>query len=109
MSIMFTTNERQAHKKRWFLLFIFLLIIIFVFLNMSLGPIRLLPLELIQTFLGNGTVEQRIALFDFRLPRMVVALLIGAGLAVSGLILQGVSRNVLADPGILGINAGAGL
>lgn len=40
---------------------------------------------------------------------MVIALLIGCGLAVSGVILQGLSRNALADPGILGINAGAGL
>lgn len=48
-------------------------------------------------------------LFDFRLPRIVISLLIGAGLAVSGCVMQGISRNALADPGILGINAGAGL
>src|SRR5690606_9111626 len=46
---------------------------------------------------------------QLRLPRMVIAMLIGAGLALSGSILQGLSRNSLADPGILGINAGAGL
>ena len=40
---------------------------------------------------------------------MVIAILIGAGIAVSGAILQSVSRNALADPGILGINSGAGL
>src|SRR5699024_277422 len=48
-------------------------------------------------------------LFDLRLPRMVIAILVGAGLAISGAILQGISRNGLSDPGILGINAGAGL
>lgn len=56
-----------------------------------------------------GTDNQSLILFDFRLPRIVISILVGAGLAVSGCILQGISRNALADPGILGINAGAGL
>ncbi len=43
------------------------------------------------------------------MPRIVIAILVGMALAVSGCILQGISRNALADPGILGINAGAGL
>lgn len=50
-----------------------------------------------------------LALFDFRLPRIALSLLVGAGLAVSGCLLQGVVRNPIADPGILGINAGAGV
>lgn len=58
---------------------------------------------------GGGTDKQNLVLFDFRLPRIVISLLIGAGLAVSGCVMQGISRNALADPGILGINAGAGL
>ena len=40
---------------------------------------------------------------------MVIAILVGSALAMSGAILQGLSRNPLADPGIIGINAGAGL
>lgn len=40
---------------------------------------------------------------------MVIALLVGTGLAISGAVLQGIVRNPLADPGIIGINAGAGL
>jgi iron complex transport system permease protein len=56
-----------------------------------------------------GTEKQNLILFDFRLPRIVISVLIGAGLAVSGCVMQGISRNALADPGILGINAGAGL
>ena len=39
----------------------------------------------------------------------MIAVLVGMGLAISGAILQGISKNALADPGILGINAGAGL
>ena len=47
-------------------------------------------------------------IFDLRFPRIFIALLGGAALAVSGVLLQAVIRNPLADPGIIGINAGAG-
>ncbi|WP_077212141.1 FecCD family ABC transporter permease [Bacillus dakarensis] len=48
-------------------------------------------------------------LFSIRLPRMIITLLAGMALALSGAILQGITRNDLADPGIIGINAGAGV
>lgn len=79
------------------------------FISLNLGTYQITPLEVVRTLAGGGTDNERLVLFQFRLPRMVIALLIGAGLAVSGAILQGISRNGLADPGILGINAGAGL
>lgn len=79
------------------------------FISLNLGYIRIAPIDVIKTFAGLGTEKDQLVLFDFRLPRMVIALLIGAGLAISGAILQGVAQNGLADPGILGINAGAGL
>ncbi|QNU23815.1 iron ABC transporter permease [Geobacillus zalihae] len=47
-------------------------------------------------------------MFSLRLPRIVITLLAGMALALSGAILQGITRNDLADPGVLGINAGAG-
>lgn len=86
------------------------LLIVGVFLvSMNLGSIRLSPAEVFATLIGAGTKKQALILFNFRLPRIVLALLAGMGLAVSGAIMQGISRNGLADPGILGINAGAGL
>ncbi len=51
----------------------------------------------------------RIILFDIRLPRLVLGVLVGAALAVSGALLQGLFRNPLADPAIVGVSAGAGL
>ncbi len=48
-------------------------------------------------------------LYSVRLPRIIVTLLVGMALALSGAILQGITRNDLADPGIIGINAGAGV
>src|SRR5690554_2017863 len=85
------------------LLLIFIIICFFISLNM--GYIGISPIDVIKTLLGAGTDKDQLVLFDFRLPRMVIALLIGAGLAISGAILQGVTQNGLADPGILGINA----
>nr|WP_234405054.1 iron ABC transporter permease [Paenibacillus bouchesdurhonensis] len=86
-----------------------ILIICAFIVSMNTGYIRLSPLDVVKTLFGMGTEKQSLILFQFRLPRIVISVLIGAGLAVSGCILQGISRNALADPGILGINAGAGL
>ncbi|MET3290762.1 UNVERIFIED_CONTAM: iron complex transport system permease protein [Brevibacillus sp. OAP136] len=85
------------------------MIVLALIISMNTGFIRLSPLEVKQTFFGGGTAKQQLILFEFRLPRIVLSLLIGAGLATAGAILQGISCNALADPGILGINAGAGL
>lgn len=85
------------------------LIVIMVIISMNTGFIRLSPMDLLRTLFGSGTKKEELILFDFRLPRIVISLLIGAGLAVSGCVMQAISRNALADPGILGINAGAGL
>ncbi|MGY6704019.1 FecCD family ABC transporter permease [Roseinatronobacter sp.] len=54
-------------------------------------------------------LRDRVVLFDIRLPRLLTGLLVGASLAVSGAVMQGLFRNPLADPGIVGVGAGAGL
>lgn len=51
----------------------------------------------------------RVILLDIRLPRLAMGILVGAALAVSGAVMQGLFRNPLADPGIVGVSAGAGL
>lgn len=51
----------------------------------------------------------KVVLFDIRLPRMLSGVLIGAALAVAGALMQGLFRNPLADPGLLGVSAGASL
>lgn len=58
-------------------------------------------------FAPDMSSHQQIAVVDLRLPRTLGDILVGAGLAVSGAIMQGVTRNPLADSGLLGINAGA--
>lgn len=54
-------------------------------------------------------VRDAIILFDIRLPRLGLGILVGAALAVSGAVMQGLFRNPLADPGLVGVGAGAGL
>jgi iron complex transport system permease protein len=85
------------------------LLLLTLVVSMNTGFIRLSPLDTFRTLFGGGTAQEELILFDFRLPRIIVSILVGAGLALSGCIVQGVSRNALADPGLLGINAGAGL
>jgi len=103
-------NINRANTKNLMIIGVLGLLIIIVFMiSMNTGFIKLTPLEVIRTLFGSGTDKQHLILFEFRLPRIVIAILVGMGLAVSGCVLQGISRNALADPGILGINAGAGL
>lgn len=54
-------------------------------------------------------VVEAVVLWDIRAPRLVLGIAVGASLAVSGAVMQGLFRNPLADPGILGVSAGAGL
>ncbi|MCA1300530.1 FecCD family ABC transporter permease [Stappia indica] len=54
-------------------------------------------------------LRDRIVLTEVRLPRVLLGALVGAALAVSGAVMQGIFRNPLADPGIVGVSAGAGL
>ncbi|MEM6634325.1 MAG: iron ABC transporter permease [Pseudomonadota bacterium] len=55
------------------------------------------------------SLTDRVVLLDIRLPRLALGLLVGASLAVSGAVMQGLFRNPLADPGLVGVSAGAGL
>lgn len=97
-------------KKNVSILTILSLLICIIFLvSLNMGTYKISPAEVFQTLIGNGEDMQETILFDFRMPRMIIALLVGSALAVSGAIMQGLSRNPLADPGIIGINAGAGL
>lgn len=105
-----TETQRKIKLKNTLVIIVFLVLIVMTFVvSMNTGYIKLSPMEVMRTFLGMGTEQERLILFEFRLPRIILSILVGMGLAVSGCILQGITRNALADPGIIGINAGAGL
>ena len=63
--------------------------------------------EVINTLLGNGTKLQNTAILSIRLPRILVGAFVGIALSTAGAILQTITKNDLADTGIIGINAGA--
>lgn len=100
----------MANKKVQYTFFVSLLLLILVFvISVATGYISLSPIQLGRTLIGQGTPQENLILYQFRLPRIFITLLAGSGLAISGAILQSITKNPLAEPGILGINAGAGL
>jgi iron complex transport system permease protein len=80
-------------------------------LGALVGAVRIAPLDALRALASPGpaTEWQRAVLLGVRLPRVTVAALSGAALAVSGCALQGLFRNPLADPGVLGVSSGAAL
>ncbi|MFX0569597.1 FecCD family ABC transporter permease [Bacillus pumilus] len=78
-----------------------------VLYSLNTGTLKLNPLVVVKTLFGFGDFQSETVLFDYRLPRIVVTMLAGIGLGMAGGILQSLSRNPLADPGIIGLNAGA--
>lgn len=92
-------------------LFVVLLLILagLFFLHLSTGFHYFAKEHLLSILLFGGTPEEMLTVYDFRMVRSVLAVLIGMGLAVSGAIFQTISKNELASPSLLGVNAGAGL
>lgn len=78
-------------------------------LALGVGAVKTPPANVVQVLLGGGDDLTRQLVLEMRLPRVGVALLTGAMFAASGSIMQGVIRNPLASPDIIGVGAGAGL
>lgn len=99
----------------------FLILIVCFLLSMiialSIGSVRIPFRTLLAIFVGwpHGLLPEtwpssyEIILFDLRLPRVLLAGLVGGGLALSGAVMQGVFRNPMADPGIIGVSSGGAL
>jgi iron complex transport system permease protein len=88
------------------------LLAIVMLLGVSFGPISLEFMKIVRTIFGlsDGLQDEELILFlQLRLPRVLLAALVGAALATSGAVYQTVFRNPLADPYLLGAAAGAGL
>ncbi|WP_055048710.1 FecCD family ABC transporter permease [Devosia sp. A16] len=104
-----TTGLPPATRAGGFVLLALGLVVVLVFsITVGARPIALGDIWYALTAF-DGTQTNHKIILDLRLPRTLVGLLVGAALGLSGAILQGATRNPLADPGILGINAGATL
>lgn len=85
------------------------LVLFIVIIGMNSGQMNLSPLEVLNVLLGRGTDKQQLIVFEFRLPRIVLSVLVGIGMGVSGCVMQSLLRNDMASPGTLGISSGSGL
>ena len=79
------------------------------FLHLQAGFHYFTKEHLLAILFFGGTPEERLTVFDYRMVRSILAVLIGMGLAVSGAVFQTISKNELASPSLLGVNAGAAL
>lgn len=77
--------------------------------SLGIGPAWLSPTEVVRSLFGGGDEVSRTIVHDIRLPRIVLAALVGCALGVSGAAMQGLFRNPMADPYIVGISPGAAL
>ncbi|MEM7493648.1 MAG: iron ABC transporter permease [Pseudomonadota bacterium] len=83
--------------------------IIAIFIACLLGSTPLPIDRVLMAFFGGGEVGDRLVVWSIRLPRALAAFLVGAALGLSGAALQGLLRNPLAEPGVLGVSATASL
>lgn len=80
-----------------------------IVIGIGVGPVYIGPAKVLEALFGHAEGTSEVIVRQIRLPRVLLGAMVGASLAMSGAILQGVTRNPLADPHIFGISAGAGM
>lgn len=99
-------NHTNTHQKFAFLV---ILLSLLALVSLCVGSINISISESIDALCGNGSDEMHFIMIELRFPQMITAILAGSALAVSGLLMQTLFENPLADPSLLGINSGASL
>lgn len=95
-------------KSRAIIIITFCCLLLFAVIAIGLGSVRIAVPDILTTlFTAAGETKFQTIIFDIRLPRVLLALIIGANIAISGALLQAVMGNPLADPGLTGVTAGA--
>lgn len=97
-------------RRKQIITFITFVILVFLACTWSVasGEYNIPVSKFFKILTGQGDYTDTLILVDFRLPRMLITILAGAALSMSGAIVQSVTKNPIAEPGILGINAGGG-
>lgn len=105
-----TNGDRSVIAKGMTVLLLLILAITAIF-SLTVGASQTSLANALWVWVNGDEISLResIILWDIRFPRLVMGILIGAALAVSGAVMQGLFRNPLADPGLVGVSAGAGL
>lgn len=86
-----------------------LALVLAAFASLALGASTIAPGDVVSALVAFDGSREHVAVAEVRLPRTIVAIVVGGSLAVGGALMQAVSRNDLADPSILGISWGAAL
>lgn len=107
---MHAAGDRQ-HRARMVTITLAVALVLVSLVSLNVGASGTSVWHLLETLSAGHemTARDRIILFDIRLPRLLEGILVGASLGVSGAMLQGLFRNPLADPGLVGVTAGASL
>lgn len=100
---------KNSVKARHVFLLLILLLSLFSLISLSIGQVSFSVFDILDIFLGRSSDAMMMIITNIRLPRILVCLLAGGSLALSGMLLQTLTHNPLADSGILGINTGAGM
>lgn len=106
------TEQTTLNKKRRPLVLLFILTVLLLLLSavsLGIGAVYISPLEIIADLAGTGASSHAFIIEEYRLPRLYIAMIAGAGLAMAGAVLQGILRNPLASPDVIGVTKGAGL
>src|SRR5699024_12415025 len=101
--------ERHITRTRWWFTLFSVLTLLVATISLMTGDFVIPLKEIVPTLFGQGAFTNSFILLDIRLPPVCIVILCGIALATSAAILQSLSRNDLADPGINGINNGAGV
>jgi iron complex transport system permease protein len=101
---------RRARTKGWGLLLLVALLVLATALSIAVGA-KPIPLRIVRDalFSYSSAIDDHVIVRELRVPRTLLAMAIGASLGLAGAVMQGVTRNPLADPGLLGVSAGAAL
>ena len=104
-----TRLARRPLPAAWIVAGLLLLLLVSTVLALGFGTVSLAPGQVVRALVGLPVPATTATIvLAIRLPRVVLAALVGSGLALSGAVLQGVFRNPLADPGLIGVSAGGG-
>ncbi|MBF7020515.1 iron ABC transporter permease [Staphylococcus sp. 18_1_E_LY] len=103
------TKIKQDKPKRAALIFIVSVCLLFIvmYLNLAIGSSHITTRDIFSYLTGHTNSKATFLVHNVRMPRMLGGLLIGAALALSGLLMQAMTRNPLASPQIFGVNSGA--
>lgn len=99
----------RKKKKGMALAFMAVLLLVLIAIDLRSGYSSISFSDMAELLQGKASRALSYTFFELRMPRIVITILIGAGLALSGMLLQAITHNDMADPGLLGINAGSGV